>query len=54
MKWLRLRLSIERSVFEARHDPCSLLEVEAKLSSPENNHKKLHVVLKQGYNSGSP
>ena len=30
---------------------CLLLEGEATLPSPE---KKLHVVLKQGHNSGSP
>ena len=36
-------------IFEAHHDPCSLLEGEATLPSPEKKTKKqLHVVLKQG------
>ena len=40
-------------MFEAHHDPCSLLEGEATLPSSKKL-KKLHVVPKQGHNSGSP
>ena len=40
-------------MFEDHHDSCSLPEFEATLASPENSHK-MHVILKQGRNSGSP
>ena len=40
-------------MFEAHHDPCLLLEGEATLPAQKIT-KKIHVVLKQGHNNGSP
>ena len=55
VKWLRLRLSIERS--DVRGPPWSVLVAWGwdNITQPRKiTKKKLHVVLKQGHNSGSP
>ena len=41
-------------MFETPHDPCSLLEGEATLPSPEKKPKQFHVGLNQDHNNGSP
>ena len=55
VKWLRLRLSIERS--DVWGPPWSVLVAWGwgNITQPRKiTKKKLHVVLKQGHNSGSP